>query len=275
MAAADTDSVSLSKQLLKAAEDGDKVEVERLIAAGADVNVQDEYGYTALMNAVDNDDNDDTDIAELLIDNGAGVNIQNELGYTALIIAAFIGRTNIAKLLIDNGADVNIQSKFSDGKPRSATALIAATRNGHEENVKVLIDAGADLNIKDMYELTALLWAVDRGHTDIAEMLIDAGADLNIKNRTGETALMYATQISGHVARLAPGQARRLRVVDIVKLIRKKMKKNENWDRRKDMISYRRIFRQADPKRKKLTEKYGEEEDVRTRDGPREKWLFE
>ena len=33
-------------------------------------------------------------------------------------------------------------------------------------------------------------------------------------------------------------------------------------------------FRQADPERKKLTEKYGEEEDVRTRDGPREKWLF-
>ena len=49
----------------------------------------------------------------------------------------------------------------------------------------------------------------------------------------------------------------------IVKLIQKKMKKNEKWDKRKDIISYRRNFRQKDPNRMILTKKYKkEEEDV-------------
>ena len=186
-----------------------------------------------------------------------------------LIEAAKDGKTKEVERLIDAGADLNVQGILD------VTALIRAITKGHKEIVKALIDAGADLNIKDMLKNTALLSAVHDGHTDMAKMLIDAGADLNIKNKNGDTALMYAIRLSGHVPQTAKGQARRRRWADIVELIQKKMEKNENWAKRKDMILYRRNFRQADPNRMILTEKYKkEEEDVRTRDGPREKWLF-
>lgn len=44
------------------------------------------------------------------IDAGADVNIQDDLGRTALIYAAREGCSEVLKLLLERGADINIQS---------------------------------------------------------------------------------------------------------------------------------------------------------------------
>ena len=113
---------------------GDYAEVKRLIEAEADVNAQDNNGFTVLMLA---SANGHIDVAQLLIEEGADVNAQDKIGATALIVASRRGQTYIVKLLIEAGADVNAQT--NDG----GTALMFASQDGHTEVVKLLIHAGA------------------------------------------------------------------------------------------------------------------------------------
>eukprot|EP00919_Chromeraceae_sp_WS-2016_P008855 GHVR01020799.1.p1 GENE.GHVR01020799.1~~GHVR01020799.1.p1 ORF type:complete len:114 (+),score=4.60 GHVR01020799.1:440-781(+) len=49
------------------------------------------------------------DVARLLIERGADINLQNKEGCTAL---GFCDRSKVAKLLIENGADVNHKDKY-------------------------------------------------------------------------------------------------------------------------------------------------------------------
>ena len=86
--------------------DGYKDIVKLLLANGADGNVSDTSGYTALINAAHGPDQ--TAIVELLIQYNVDVNAKTEYGYTALILAAMYGYKDNVKLLLANGADTNI-----------------------------------------------------------------------------------------------------------------------------------------------------------------------
>ena len=77
---------------------------KQAIAAGADVNAKDKYGWTPLHSAAFNGHKE---IVELLIDNGADLDAKNILGVTPLHYAANQGHTEIVELLIAKGADVN------------------------------------------------------------------------------------------------------------------------------------------------------------------------
>ncbi len=79
--------------------------VELLIAAGANVNIQQpQDGKTALMNAALEGR---AEIAKLLIQAGANMNAKDRDGKTALIIAAEVGNAEVAAVLIRSGADIN------------------------------------------------------------------------------------------------------------------------------------------------------------------------
>ena len=89
--------------LIEAAESGKEKHVEMLIAAGADVNVQHEYGPTALISAARWHHDKCVDI---LIAAGADVNLHEE-HCTALMEAAYGGNIQCVEKLIAAGADVN------------------------------------------------------------------------------------------------------------------------------------------------------------------------
>ena len=67
-----------------------------LIKAGADVNAQNYNGATALMYAVENNNEK---MVEILLKAGADVTLKTEQGYDALDIAQKLGKTNIIELL--------------------------------------------------------------------------------------------------------------------------------------------------------------------------------
>ena len=139
-----------STPLQFAAQGGHKKIVELLIAEGADVNAN-EDGSSPLHIAANRE------IAELLIANGAEVNAKKGFGITPLHSALFVKRKEIAKLLIAKGADVNTKSE------EGATPLHLAATSGHNEIVELLIAKGADVNARGFLGMTPLNMANDEG----------------------------------------------------------------------------------------------------------------
>ena len=145
-------------------------------------------------------------IVKLFIKKGANVNIQDGNGKTALMYAAgnfefAQERTKVVKVLIDNGANVDIQDK--EGK----TALMHATMNVHTETVKYLLSIGADPFLENNYGETAhdLTRIYDlTGIEEIREFLMAFG---NIWERTGkEQTVVLVQDINAAIKECSPAR---------------------------------------------------------------------
>ena len=151
--------------------------VNALIAMGADLSWEGEYGGTPLYSAVSNSKKE---IVQTLLEAGADPNQKSKGRFSPLISACDKYRPNleIIKLLFEYGADPNIQGE--DGN----TPLHIAVRNDNSEITELLLTNGADPNIQDNIGNTPL-------HTPanyiIKNLLIKHGADETIKNAKGKT----------------------------------------------------------------------------------------
>ena len=172
-------------RLINYAKDGNLKEVQLLLDKGADVNIQNKYGSTALIWA---SKYGQLKVVQLLLERGSNVNIQNKDGNTALIFASENGNLKEVQLLLDKGADVNIQTKSG------STALILASQYGQLKVVQLLLDKGADVNIENKNGATVLLNASYYGHLEIVKLLLDKGANIQQVNRWGNSALIYASR---------------------------------------------------------------------------------
>jgi len=224
--------------------------VEDLVAAGADVNLPTPEGVTPLMLALDNEHND---VAKLLMDKGANINVWDWWGRTALWIAVdrkappggggggggfgggggarggggggrggrggagaqappaanvalrpAVSSMDIINALLDKGVEVNPEMNFhrpnAPGRGRfgdnqistDTTPLFRAVQNNDMEVVQVLLAHGADPNINSM-GYTAFLLAAGAGpggrggagaaqpNTQILDLMIAHSADVNAK----------------------------------------------------------------------------------------------
>ena len=111
-------------------------------------------------------------ICEEWINSGNNINHQNQFGYTILMNACSQDKPLLKsiKVLVENGADINHQDEIGN------TALMGASENGHLEIVKYLVEKGAKINIRDFNGCTALMWASWNGHLEVVKFLIDKGA---------------------------------------------------------------------------------------------------
>ncbi|XP_020914387.1 serine/threonine-protein phosphatase 6 regulatory ankyrin repeat subunit C [Exaiptasia diaphana] len=166
---------------------GDNI-VERLLAAGVDVNLADSKEETSLIWALRNRYDK---IANALIKSGADVNRKDKDQKSPLMIAVKNNKENIAERLLDAGA----YPTATDSKAVLETALVWAVKRGHDEMVDTLIKEGADKNCKDKFQNTPLIHACKNSKEVIAEYLIDVGVDVNVVNDDGKTALMFAAEM--------------------------------------------------------------------------------
>ncbi len=204
---------------IKYAEEGNVAEIQRLIAAGVNVNQQNRFGHTALTLAIDNERTEvvhellltpgidvnqegwnsplvgairmrQPALVRLLLRKGANVNQQEDnSGYFALMEAVYVGgQTEIVQMLLEiPGIDVNLQDDSGD------TALMeAVAAGGSTDFVSGLLDKGADVNLQNRYGLTALMLAADRRRITMLRDLLDAGANRSFVNLNGQTALSFA-----------------------------------------------------------------------------------
>ena len=172
-----------------AAAKGDVGEIERLVAAGEKIDVQDARSRTPLHVAVFGGHQA---AARALLRLGANPNALEADRYDIVTIAAVQNDVEMLKIALAGGGNPgNITSRY-DG-----TALIAAAHLGHAEVVRLLIAAKAPLDHVNNLSWTALMESIVLGnggknHLDTLKALVDAGANVNIPDRAGVTPLAHA-----------------------------------------------------------------------------------
>ncbi len=140
----------------------------RLIEKGADVNLKNYVGKTALMTVcsfrIHYDCEDFEGVISRLIELGSDVNIKDDDNNTALIWASWAGNIGIVKQLIKvRGVELNAQD--SSG----STAIM---QTGSLKCLQVLLDAGADVNIVDAEGDTLFTLAKTRRSEEICNYLV-------------------------------------------------------------------------------------------------------
>lgn len=150
--------------------------VKLLLKMGADVDFQDENGYTPLMMATISGQKE---IVELLLEYKANVNIQNKYKQTSIMLAISCGYLEIFYLLFGARADINICDYYQ------RTPLFFAVESCQKEIVKLLLDFKVDVNAYARNFETPLQIAAEGGNLEIAQLLIKAGADPNILEDKG------------------------------------------------------------------------------------------
>jgi ankyrin repeat protein len=205
-----------STPLMYAALYGDTASMRQLLDKGANPNLPNAAGATALMWAVD-----DEEKTRLLLQAGADPSARSGEGRTALIIAAGrFGSSPVVKLLLDHGADPSAVS--SQGQ----SAASAAARAGDADALRILIARGADpksragafpfaVQYRCVACIALLIDSADRaalnqgmamsarvGDTATLRMTLDRGAQVNAPDPVGEGAsalLLSAGSESGAV----------------------------------------------------------------------------
>lgn len=116
--------------------------VDYLLKVGANPNLQDDSGSTALLYAVSNGQ---WETFNRLIDAGAELNTQNNFDYTALMAAAEIYQgIDYAKRLVSIGADVNMENLAGE------TAYDLALEAGNSDIASFLDDCRKKLRERDI-----------------------------------------------------------------------------------------------------------------------------
>ncbi len=120
--------------LMWAADKGDTAMdmAKYLVKKGANVNIQDPFGRTALMHAIGHMPRRGSDMTKYLLDNGANINIRDKNGMTALATAEAWGDIEMFKYLLSRGADINIKDNKGD------TVLMVAKRNNDDRIIQLL-----------------------------------------------------------------------------------------------------------------------------------------
>ena len=199
-----------------------------LLEKGADPNVTDSAGMTALYAAVDmrapanmltrpepklRDKLDALGLVRSLLAHGANPNVQLKKpiigrhhnlvgdaalteGSTALARAAKTCDIPIMQALLDGGADATLTLAN-----RTTTAMIAAGGNAPEpkvlEAVTLLVERGVDVNAFNANGQTILHNAAQRGQNSVIEYVARKGAKLDRRDKQGRTALDIALGAAG------------------------------------------------------------------------------
>jgi ankyrin repeat protein len=227
----------LDGQLWDAAHGGDVAAIERLVAEGASPDAMNSAGEPALHTAAMGN----AGTVSALVRLGADLNVRDSCGDTALMVATTQGDVQCVRALLAGGADRTLQGMDDSGYWRyegltaielaeatgkaevaalfrKSTAQIKAeqvqdaldkqlyhaAREGNAAAIERLVAQGASPNAEDKYAFdflgkmvqTALMVAARMGQVECARALLDAGADRTLRATRGlykgQTALEVA-----------------------------------------------------------------------------------
>jgi len=225
-----------------------------LAEAGADLNLTDPDGTTALVFAIINGH---FDLARMLVEKGANANIADSQGMAALYAAVdmstldeTVGRPNpkpharidaaeLVRIMLTRGADPNLTLKapvleriHNDGDTTlgdGATPLMRAAKDADVAVMRVLLAAGANVNARTKVGKTPLMFAAsrlggfrgtpNRGTEQDAlsaiVLCLEHGAAIDATDQNGQTALhLSVAQAEDSVLRLLADKGANLQARD-------------------------------------------------------------
>ena len=180
----DSNNIDGYDELMNAISKGDMKALEKLVKDDTDLNKQYDkitpLGLAAARN--------DKEMVKFLVEKGADINLEDGYGYTPLIIAMKYRNIGLAKDIIDLKPDLNAICSATGDTP--LTYLVDKVKFG-SDICYYLIKNGADVNKKNNNGDTPLIVFVQNFILSygILGVLINMGADYNIKNKEGKTAM--------------------------------------------------------------------------------------
>jgi hypothetical protein len=181
----------------------------RLLAAGADPNIKNAGGNTALDLALLHPDRiEAARVAEILVLKGGSTsfadfawftqaahaldysNLRYEDGGTPLHQAVAHKQKGFVEFLLERKVNPNIRNGAG------SAPLHEAVRSGWLEGVEMLLKGGADPNVRDGFDNSPLHIALpEEGRSGGVTLLLKYGADPSLKDRNGNTPLHVAIQV--------------------------------------------------------------------------------
>ena len=215
----DEPSINGTTPLMAAAAYGQPANVRLLLEYGANPNLKDNQGKTAMDYASENKnhkaalelintpviklDDQETALAASLIaavgakdratmqtmlKRGADINSQNRLGQTPIIAAVNTNDIKFVKEILTYHPNLEIQ----DNAGRSP--LMHAIQNDNEAIAKLLMVQGANPQTQDLVGTTPLILAAKNGNTVLVKEILASGADVNTQDKLGRSALSWAVE---------------------------------------------------------------------------------
>lgn len=172
--------------LISAAGHGDMDIVKTLLKGGASVNERDKLGFTALLRALQNKQDEVADV--LRSQQSIDLDVQGSNGVTVLMNYVAQDREAIVQNLLARKADVNLQDADGD------TALHLAAQRGNVKILDMLLARGANPNAKNKLGGTPLMWTGVYGHEEAARLLLEKGANPGLRDEDGMTASAWAAK---------------------------------------------------------------------------------
>jgi ankyrin repeat protein len=181
----------------------DVTAARRLLRAGANVALANNYGATAMSLAAEVAN---TEMLKVLLEAGANADSPNADGQTALMAVARTGNVAAAQFLLEHGATVDAKEKWG-----GQSALMWASARRHPEMMQLLISKGADVNARsidrdyqrhvtaegrpkslDSGGLTPLLYAARENCIACVDVLLKSKVDIDLPDPDGVSPLLVA-----------------------------------------------------------------------------------
>jgi ankyrin repeat protein len=128
-------------------------------------------------------------LVRLLLANGADANVVDATGKSAICYAASRGFPAVVRQLLDS--HVNPNRRYGNDLTVLMWASGYADEAGSQDVAEILtllIDRGARLDERDDRGRTALMIAASLGHNAVAELLLSRGADRSLRDNSGKSA---------------------------------------------------------------------------------------
>ena len=174
--------------LMRAAKNGNEWELKILLQSGANVNLTDNDGWTALMYAVRY--SEALDCVDALLEAGADVSVKNNYGSSALVLAScYNGNPQILTKLLK-------EYKSSDKEVLRSLVFLLSEKNISERQqlskLQLFMDKAVPLNV--LYEgKTPLMYAAQYGSsTKVIQILLENQSSVTLRSTEGKTAFDYA-----------------------------------------------------------------------------------
>ncbi len=165
--------------------------LKELLNNGADIDYQNQEGYTALMLATDNKNEQ---IVEYLLRLGANPLLQNKDGETAKDLSS---RNSF---LFEILSESEILLKGQSLPPNVRYSLLMHNHVGSSRaeinKIDEFIKLGAEIDYVDSNKFTALMIAVNKGNESVAEFMLRCGANPILRNSSNKIASDYTSRHS-------------------------------------------------------------------------------